>query len=786
MNNNHIKVVRILCATILTGTLAVEAFGQSNYIKVTTYLNKAGTDSYSSVQYYDEWGRKDQECVGGLSANGYYLVGKTVYDNMGRPSQSWTPFPNGTTRPDYISDFASASRSAFSDAMGYSQTTYDGQGRVIQQTQPGKAFEGHPTTYVYAVNTEADTVKHYSASLGSTEMSENGYYAKGELLCETTIDPDGQKMTVFTDKLGRKVLERRAWNNDTYYVYDEKSQLRFVLSPKYQEEPDLEKFAYIYRYDGLGRVVCKQLPGCDSVVYEYDHADRVVKMQDGLLRADSVYRVYSYDGLGRLTKQSISKDGKKIEYDEIVNFYDNYEFLNDSKYAGMTKSNVLSELTYQAKDYAHGQVTGVWQRASNGEELLTAMAYDSYGRLVRKMDVGLGKNVTMTSTSYNFVGDVTGDNVTYYAYDVTTDYLSPTFHASTTNKYNTPNTKLLGAALYSILDITTGRYPVNGDTLQSFTYDDFGRVIANSRKGTGGDMTYEYDNLHGWVTKVGASCGFEQALYRESGALKNRFNGSISAMTWRMTDSGKMHRYDYAYDGLNRLTDAVYSVKKNNSGLSLFPKPSFDDVVNGKAPISLIPTVMDGYDSNNHYTESVTYDANSNIKTLQRYGMLNDKSFGLIDDLSVEYNGNQRVSVEDESDAKLTYSGAFDFVDGVSGSKEYTYNGNGALTKDLNKGVTSITYDLLGNPLKVTMKDGNNIEYVYAADGTRLKVTHNTKLSAGRYSNRDRYYRGNLIFVRSNDKLPYTVLVPGGKCRRGFLPFALCAGLPREQPRRTV
>ena len=60
------------------------------------------------------------------------------------------------------------------------------------------------------------------------------------------------------------------------------------------------------------------------------------------------------------------------------------------------------------------------------------------------------------------------------------------------------------------------------------------------------------------------------------------------------------------------------------------------------------------------------------------------------------------------------------------------------------------------------MKDGNNIEYVYAADGTRLKATRNTKLSAGRYSSRDRYYRGNLIFMRSNDKLPYTVFVPGG------------------------
>ena len=60
------------------------------------------------------------------------------------------------------------------------------------------------------------------------------------------------------------------------------------------------------------------------------------------------------------------------------------------------------------------------------------------------------------------------------------------------------------------------------------------------------------------------------------------------------------------------------------------------------------------------------YDANSNITGLRRYGMLNDRSFGLNDDLSFEYNGNQRKSVEDDSDAKLTYSRTFS-----SESKDY-------------------------------------------------------------------------------------------------------------------
>ncbi len=62
------------------------------------------------------------------------------------------------------------------------------------------------------------------------------------------------------------------------------------------------------------------------------------------------------------------------------------------------------------------------------------------------------------------------------------------------------------------------------------------------------------------------------------------------------------------------------------------------------------------------------------ITGLQRYGMLNDRTFGLIDDLNFEYNDNQCKRVADDADVRLTYSGAFDFVDGVSRITEYSYN----------------------------------------------------------------------------------------------------------------
>ena len=39
-------------------------------------------------------------------------------------------------------------------------------------------------------------------------------------------------------------------------------------------------------------------------------------------------------------------------------------------------------------------------------------------------------------------------------------------------------------------------------------------------------------------------------------------------------------------------------------------------------------------------------------------------------------------------------TGAFNFVNGATQSNEYTYDKNGNLTKDLNKNISSISYNL--------------------------------------------------------------------------------------------
>ena len=121
------------------------------------------------------------------------------------------------------------------------------------------------------------------------------------------------------------------------------------------------------------------------------------------------------------------------------------------------------------------------------------------------------------------------------------------------------------------------------------------------------------------------------------------------------------------YDGLNRLEESTYA---------------------------------EGEDMNqnkNRYSENVlSYSANGSIERLQRYGKKNNGTFGLIDDLTYSYNGNQIKAISDKA-GSLLYNGSFDFKDGANADVEYFYDANGALVKDLNKGISNIEYDVLGN-----------------------------------------------------------------------------------------
>ena len=106
-------------------------------------------------------------------------------------------------------------------------------------------------------------------------------------------------------------------------------------------------------------------------------------------------------------------------------------------------------------------------------------------------------------------------------------------------------------------------------------------------------------------------------------------------------------------------------------------------------------------------------------------GRKSEGSYGLTDDLTMSYVGNRLIRVVDAADPVVT-NGSMDFKDGADTGGEYTYNACGALTSDLNKGISGIDYDINGNMSKVTFSNGNTTEYVYSQSGAKQRVIHGT------------------------------------------------------------
>ena len=199
----------------------------------------------------------------------------------------------------------------------------------------------------------------------------------------------------------------------------------------------------------------------------------------------------------------------------------------------------------------------------------------------------------------------------------------------------------------------------------SYRYDDIGRLVSLKRSGNVGVVNYAY-NIRNWLKEM-KSDRFSQNLWYETTGAYPCFNGNISRLQWQSGKDHVLRGYDFAYDGLNRLEESTYA---------------------------------EGEDMNqnkNRYSENVlSYSANGSIERLQRYGKKNNGTFGLIDDLTYSYNGNQIKAISDKA-GSLLYNGSFDFKDGANADVEYFYDANGALVKDLNKGISNIEYDVLGN-----------------------------------------------------------------------------------------
>lgn len=223
------------------------------------------------------------------------------------------------------------------------------------------------------------------------------------------------------------------------------------------------------------------------------------------------------------------------------------------------------------------------------------------------------------------------------------------------------------------------------------------------------DIDYKF-NVRGWLTDINDVDGtaidvrandlfnfkinYNEEIVGNAGNPGNAiqlYNGNISQLIWKTknTDPQK-HSYGYKYDALGRILTA-FSRKGND-----------------------LNTTGD------HTLSGITYDKNGNILSLKRYGPGTSKNW---DDLNYKYSGNKLLGVRDISTCICKNKG---FNDSNNSDNDYQYDMNGNLTRDNNKYITNIEYNILGLPSYIFVTNngtGGTVNYIYDAVGNKLEKT---------------------------------------------------------------
>jgi len=248
-------------------------------------------------------------------------------------------------------------------------------------------------------------------------------------------------------------------------------------------------------------------------------------------------------------------------------------------------------------------------------------------------------------------------------------------------------------------------------------------------------LKYAY-NIRGWLRGInkdyanavgGANNWFGMELNYDFGFNQVQLNGNISGTKWRNNGDGAQRAYGFSYDPANRLNRGDFT---QNAGGSTW---------NTSANIDFS-------------LRNLTYDYNGNIQSMSQKGVKLNSSV-LIDSLLYGYNGNsnQLNYVTDKQNDTTAHLG--DFTEKNSNtSQDYTYDGNGNMTIDNNKGITAISYNFLNLPQLITIAGKGTIAYNYDAAGIKWqKITTDNTVSPAKITTTS--YLGNFLY--QNDTLQF-------------------------------
>ncbi len=719
------------------------------------------SDYKQSTTYFDDLGREIQTVAKQATADNQDLISVMNYDLLGRVVQQYLPYSDSVNSGNFRTD-ANVKQPAFYNTMYnnlegfyYNNTFYEPSpmNRVMKATAAGNSWTGNNigVRTDYTFNGTYDSVKIWTIGNNITDVpAMTGSYASGTLAEIVTTDEHENKVIEFKDMEGKTILKKVELSDtlfngytgwlSTYYVYDVFDHLRYVIPPKAVQYAAANgwtlsttvqnELCFWYNYDQEGRMITKKVPGAGRVDMVYDARDRLVMSQDSALRLNGQWIVTAYDSLDRPISTTLWNDGNTRAFHQNLaqssvtypavggtyavlteSFYDGYGwqsrgdininhqftsvFNNFSDLPVLGSPYSPTELsTAQTRGLATGSRVKVLDPLNNNLYLPGANFYDDYNRplqqQVQNVTTGWDTVTTRFDFSSKIISTCAAHSIVSAVAPVKNNKISTAFNYDLQGRVTQVNKYLNGST--------------TPETIATNVYDKLGR-LKNKTLGSlpVETLAYEY-TIRGWlkgfnrnyVSGAGNSNFFGMDIGYDYGYSLNQLNGNIAGISWKSKGNPIGRAYGFGYDNTNRILKGDYT-HNNGSGYATDASVNFS-------------------------VDSLRYDANGNILSMNQKGLLLNTS-ALIDRLAYTYQqtgfwSNKLAKVVDGTGVTAPLG---DFKDGVNGGDDYAYDGNGNLTIDNNKKITGIIYNFLNLPQKIAINGKGTISYIYDAAGNKLK-----------------------------------------------------------------
>ena len=809
---------KVICggAPLYTNVSTIEVVGaissDQNYVQIRDITRPGITDFTGAqaltdpndvkqvTQYFDGLGREMQTVSRQASPLQKDLVMTNTYDPLGRELSKYLPYVSTSNDGNYKSN-------PLSDLNTFNTAQFPGQqyfyGQTAMEPSPlNRPLINYPqgnnwvggnrgVNSQFSFNTANDSVRYWTiaAEPGSLPIT-NSVYAAATLYKTSKTDEQGHRIVEYKDMMGLLVLKKVQLANstgtahvgwlNTYYIYDDLNNLRYVLQPRCVElinsnwtlnQSLADELCFRYEYDYRKRMIIKKMPGAGEVQTIYDTRDRIVMTQDNNLRSQSPVKwlLTRYDTQNRIDSTGLLTDSNTRSYHQSLadngsifypstasgfelltqTYYDDYSWVGSTGLSGTIDNSNTGNSSYFSSNYntsplyalqiqpnyiVRGMPTGVANKVigSTSQFLYSVNFYDDHKRVIQSQKVNFTGGIDKYTTQYDFVGKTLRNFVQHQK-----------------NGTNTQSHKILTKIGYDVMGrlLTVYKNIDNASSDQLIVtnaYNELGQLKNKLLGSNLENLNYDY-NIRGWLlganrdyaktqnstsNKFGFDLGYDNTNIATSGGTSigsfqsATYNGNIEGTVWKSAGDNVIRKYDYAYDNVNRLASADF---KQNNG-SGWDNSYLDFTVN-----------------------NMQYDANGNILKMDQKGFkVNGSNY--IDQLIYNYKNsnqsNQLTQVNDGSNDALSKLGDFHYT-GTKQSTDYNYDGNGNLISDNNKSVSVINYNYLNLTQQVTIVGKGTISNIYDAGGTKLRKL----VQESGKSDQSTLYLGE--FVYQNDSLQF-------------------------------